>query len=108
MDCPTAEEAAGNWASGKAARARRAGLAVFGPRKERDGAPCSAPVSVVVLDPALRVLGVLVSPLGNEVEIVVGRIHHVDTPRVARIGVEHRVAPVPVKHADTLAVHHTG
>src|SRR5467141_3041072 len=64
-------------------------------------------VSVVEAHPGLREFqSVLVPPLGNQVEIVVGSIEDVDSPRVARIGVEDGAAFVLAEHAYALAVGH--
>src|SRR5260370_15226247 len=62
-------------------------------------------VSVMVPDPGLRTFWtILISPFGNEIEVLVGGLHHVDSPRVARVGVKHRAARVLVEHADALTV----
>src|SRR5439155_19429268 len=48
--------------------------------------------------------GVLVAPLGGQVEVVVGGVQHVDSPRVGGVGVKNGAARVLVEHADALAV----
>src|SRR5260370_20359872 len=69
----------------------------------------SVQVSVVIPDPGLRVFQILLIPsLGNQVEVLVGGIHHIDAPRVARVGVKNRAALVFVEDADTLTIHHAG
>src|SRR6266849_4516956 len=66
-------------------------------------------VSVVVPDPGLRSFQtLLISPLRNQVEVVVGSVHHIDSPRVARVGVKNRAALVFVEHADSLTVRVVG
>src|SRR6266699_1137162 len=60
-------------------------------------------ISIVVPDPVLRSFQTfLISPLRNQIEVVVGAVHHVDSPRVARVGVKNRAALVFVEHADSL------
>src|SRR5581483_1934677 len=49
-------------------------------------------VLVVVLHPALRVFRIFITPLGNQIEELIGGVHHVDPPRVAGVGVEN-IAP---------------
>src|SRR5260221_1445753 len=66
-------------------------------------------VSVVIPDPGLRIFQTLLIPsLGNQVEVLVGGIHHIDAPRVARVGVKNRAALVLIEDADALTVHHAG
>src|SRR5205814_3130562 len=66
-------------------------------------------VSVVVPDPVLRSFQtLLISPLRNQIEVVVGAVHHVDSPRVARVGVNNRGALVFVQHAASLTVRVVG
>src|SRR5258707_8169990 len=66
-------------------------------------------VSVVIPDPGLRIFQTLLIPsLGNQVEVLVGGIHHIDAPRVARVGVKNRAALVFVEDADALTIHHAG
>src|SRR5207247_11438148 len=58
-------------------------------------------------DPGLREFQVvLVPPLGNQVEVVVGGVQHVDSPRVARVRVENGAARVLVEPAHALTVGH--
>src|SRR5467141_3754763 len=67
----------------------------------------SQPVSVVEAHPGLREFqSVLVPPLGNQVEVMVGGVQYVDSPGVTRIGVEDCAAFVLVEHAYALAVGH--
>src|SRR5258708_19349971 len=47
---------------------------------------------------------VLVAPLRREVEVVIGRIHHVHPARVTGISVEDRATVIPVEHADAGAL----
>src|SRR5258708_34578330 len=89
-------------------------LSVTEPRPSCTAVPKSVPmrsvlVSVMIPDPGLRVFQTLLIPsLGNQVEVLVGSVHHVDAPRVARVGVKHRAALVFVEDADALTVHHAG
>ena len=63
----------------------------------------------MVPDPVLRPFQtLLISPLRNQIEVVVGAVHHVDSPRVARVGVKNRAALVFVEHADSLTVRVVG
>src|SRR5256885_5078199 len=64
-------------------------------------------VSVVVAHPGLREFqAVLVPTLGGQVEVVVGGVQHVDSPRVRGVSVKNGAARVPVEHADALPVAH--
>src|SRR5260370_26751317 len=66
-------------------------------------------VSVVIPDPGLRVFQTLLIPsLGNQVEGLVGGIHHIDAPRVARVGVKNRAALLLIEDHDALTAHHPG
>ncbi len=66
---------------------------------------CSVLVSVVVPDPCLRVWKfLLIAALGNQVEVLIGGVHHVDAARKAGIGMKHRAALVLVERANPLTV----
>ena len=66
---------------------------------------CSVLVSVVVPDPGLRVWKVLlIAALRNQVEVLIGGVHHVDAARKTGIGMKHRAALVLVEHADPLTI----
>ena len=57
-------------------------------------------VTVAIMHPGLSVgQSRLVAPLWNEVEIVIGGVHHVHTALVAGIGVEYLSARLLVEHA---------
>ena len=83
---------------------------------EHEGAAALKPVfvysvlvSVVVPDPCLRVWKVLLSATrGNQVEVLIGGVHHVNAARKAGIGMKHRAALVLVEHADSLTVQGAG
>src|ERR1700737_4608471 len=65
-------------------------------------------VSVVVADPVLCRFRILISSLRNQIEVVIGGVHHVDAPRIARVGVKDSAALVLVEHAGSLTVLETG
>jgi hypothetical protein len=66
---------------------------------------CSVLISVVVPDPLLRVWQVqLIAALGDQIEVLIGGVHHVDAARKAGIGMKHRAALVLVEHADPLTI----
>src|SRR5579864_3242388 len=66
-------------------------------------------VSVMVPDPGLRIFQtLLIASLGNQVEVLVGGIHHIDAPRVTRVGVKNRAVLAFIEDADALTVHHAG
>src|SRR3989454_1275293 len=65
-------------------------------------------VAVVVFDPALRLVGILVPPLGRQVEEVIGAVQSLDAAGVARVGVEDGAPGVLVEHAEALAVRDPG
>ncbi len=63
--------------------------------------------TIMVPDPRLRPFqAVLVSPLGSQVEEVVGGVQEVDPPRVARVGVKDGAPAVLVERAHSLTVRH--
>src|SRR5437879_5827925 len=65
----------------------------------------SVRVSIVMPDPGLRELQtVLVSPFGNQVEVVIGAVQHVDPAGIGRVGMEDRAPRVLVEDAEPLAV----
>src|SRR5215471_17561799 len=84
------------------------------PEQEGAAAPksvsvCSVLVSVVVPDPGLRVWKVLlIAALGNQVEVLIGGVHHVDAARKAGIGMKHRAALVFIECANPLTVQGAG
>src|SRR5438477_6076575 len=59
----------------------------------------SAFVAIVVPHPVLWRFRVLISPFGNQVEVVIGGVHHVDSARVGGVGVKNGAAFVLVEHA---------
>src|ERR1700694_2461582 len=66
-------------------------------------------ISIVVPDPGLWVFQtLLISPFRNQIEVVVGAIHHVDSPRVAGIGVRNRADLVSVEDTDALTIREAG
>src|SRR5689334_10048598 len=66
---------------------------------------CSDLVSVVMPDPCLRVWkALLIAALGNQVEVLIGGIHHVNAARKAGIGMKHCAALVPIERANPLTV----
>jgi hypothetical protein len=66
-------------------------------------------VAVMVADPGQRTfLTILISSPGSQVEVVVGGVHHSDSPRVAGVGVKDRAALVFGDHADPLPVQRAG
>src|SRR5215471_2447700 len=66
-------------------------------------------VSVVVPNPVLRIfVTFLISPLGNQIKVLIGGIHHIDSSRKAGVGVKNRAALVFVEHAGSLPVHRSG
>src|SRR5438093_6432455 len=86
------------------ARHSRALLPRSGPRPDR--APVSVLVTVVVAHPAERIVGILVTAFGHQVQYVVGAVQHLDATGIARVGVENGAAPVLVEPAGGLAVRH--
>src|SRR6266700_2817741 len=70
---------------------------------------CSVRIPVVVPDPRLRVWKVLlIAASGNQVEVLIGGVHHVDAARKAGIGMKHYAVLVFVECADPLTVQGTG
>jgi len=66
-------------------------------------------ISIVVPDPGLWPFQtLLISTLRNQVEVVVGAVHHVDSPRIARVGMKNRTALVFVERTDSLTVRVVG
>src|ERR1700730_13369699 len=66
-------------------------------------------VSVMVPDPGQRTFcTIVISSSGSQFEILVGGVHHVDTSRVARVGVKDRAALVFVEDTDPLPVQSVG
>lgn len=77
------------------------------PRHSRMSVPricvhSSVLVSVMVPDPGhCPFETILISPPGSQVEVLVGDIHHVDTPIIAGVGVEDRTALILEEHTDS-------
>ncbi len=66
-------------------------------------------IVVVMPNPGLREFqAILISPFGAEIEVLIGGVHHVDSSRIAGVGVKHRTALTFVEHADPLPVHRAG
>src|SRR5207253_9617378 len=65
-------------------------------RSDRGAAPSPAEIPVFI------------SPLGNQVEVVIRGVHHVDPARVRGVGVKNGAALVLVEHAGPLALRHAG
>src|ERR1700737_2239182 len=78
------------------------------PSRTLASAPRLVLVLIVVPDPGLRGARVFIPPFRNQVEVVIGRVHHVDSASVGRVGVEQRAVLVFVKDGGPLAVWKTG
>src|SRR6266700_7142265 len=64
-------------------------------------------VSVMVPDPGQRTYWtILISSPGSQVEVLVRSIHHIDSSRVAGVGMKDRAALVFAEHADPLTILH--
>src|SRR5262249_23372295 len=62
-------------------------------------------VLVVTTNP-VRTTAMLVTPPGNEIEVLVVDVQHVDAARVRRVGMEHLPARVLIEDADAFPLRH--
>src|SRR5262245_306492 len=74
-----------------------------------DREPISVLIPIVVTHPRLGVVMTrFVTPLGDEIEEMIGAVHHINAACIGRIRVKDSSVLVPVKHADALTVRHPG
>src|ERR1700688_3923408 len=71
------------------------------PQWEPSPRASSSIVFIVAAHPELRkLMASLVTPLGRQVDVVVGAVEHVDAARIGRVRVEHVARLVPGERAD--------